>query len=84
MWILIALSIGALNGYLLSRYWKSDKSRQFDHMLIGMIGAFIGNRLFETIGGRIGEEVTQDMNLQLLTAACGAIILILSIRSVRK
>jgi uncharacterized membrane protein YeaQ/YmgE (transglycosylase-associated protein family) len=84
MWLIIALLVGALVGYLLSRLWRFDRSRQFNYMLLGMIGAFFGNRLFETIGSKIGEEITQIMNLQLLTAVIGASMLTLFIRVVRK
>ena len=84
MWMVIAIAVGALIGYLSSRYWRAVQSRQFDNMLIGMIGGFLGNRLFESIGGQMGEEVTQNMNLQLATAALGAIIMVVFIRLVRR
>lgn len=84
MWLIVAIGIGALIGYLSSRYWRAAQSRQFDNMLIGMIGGFLGNRLFESIGGQMGEEVTKDMNLQLLTATAGAVVMVVLIRLVRK
>ena len=84
MWILIAIGIGALIGYLSARYWRAAQSRQFDNILLGMVGGFIGNRLFESIGGTYGDAITQNMDLQLATAAIGAVALLLFIRLVRK
>jgi len=84
MWMLIAMGIGALIGYLSARYWRAAQSRQFDNILLGIVGGFTGNRLFESIGGSYGEEVTQNMNLQLGTAAIGAVLILVLIRLVRK
>lgn len=82
--MLVAIAVGALIGYLASRYWRAAQSRQFDNLLIGMIGGFLGNRIFESIGGQMGQEVTENMNLQLSTAAFGAVVLIIGIKLVRK
>jgi uncharacterized membrane protein YeaQ/YmgE (transglycosylase-associated protein family) len=76
LWFLI---IGVAAGWLAGQLMKGGGYGLIGDLIIGVIGAFIGGRLFGAIGIRTG-----GLGGSLITATIGAIILLFLVRLIKK
>ena len=69
----ILLLTGAVAGWLAAFILKKGGFSLLGNIIVGVVGAFIGDWLFELIGVTIGEKWVGD----LVSATVGAVILLL-------
>ena len=74
----MALVIGALAGWLAEKFTRSDHGL-FTNIIMGIIGAVVGNFLLRMIG--VGPAIGFWGNL--LSATLGAVIVIIVFRAIR-
>lgn len=79
MGLIWSLLIGALAGYLANHFMEREKSSVLRNILLGIAGAFIGDRLL----GYIGLDVDSTI-MSLLSATAGAVLLIYIVRAIRR
>jgi uncharacterized membrane protein YeaQ/YmgE (transglycosylase-associated protein family) len=77
---LIMIIVGAIAGWLAGMIVDSESQRLILDILIGIVGGFIGYKLF---GGKL--NITQSGLLNdIITSTAGAVILALVIKLIRK
>ena len=81
MGIILWIIFGALAGWIASKIMKRDESMgAMANIIVGIIGALIGNFIFDALLGASGEG---SIIGQLIVAVIGACILIWVVRLVR-
>ncbi len=76
------LIIGALAGWIASLIMKTNQGILVD-IIVGIIGAFIGGFIFQTLG--VGPQGVSGFNLpSLLVAIVGAVVLLAIVKAVRR
>lgn len=76
------LIIGALAGWIASLIMKTNQGILVD-IIVGIIGAFIGGFIFQTLG--VGPQGVSGFNLpSLLVAVVGAVVLLAIVKAVRR
>ena len=80
MGILVSILIGALAGYLANHFMDRDKSSLIMNLLLGIVGAWVGNFVLNLIG------MNPDGNWigRIISATGGAVLLIYIMRWIRK
>lgn len=82
MGIILWLIFGALAGWIASMIMKTDKEQgAIANIIVGVIGAFIGGFVFNTLGG---HPVTGFNLYSLVVAVVGAVILLAVVKAFRK
>ncbi len=75
------LLVGLVAGWLASKVVQGTGLGIIGDIIIGILGAFVGRWLFDHFHIRIGVNIWVDA---ILTAAAGAIVLLLILRLVRR
>jgi uncharacterized membrane protein YeaQ/YmgE (transglycosylase-associated protein family) len=78
--IVVWIVVGGLAGILADALIKGIKVDLIGAIAVGILGAFIGGWLFETLGIAVGAGFLGDV----VTALAGAVVLLLVLRSLRR
>jgi uncharacterized membrane protein YeaQ/YmgE (transglycosylase-associated protein family) len=78
--LLIWLVIGAIAGWIAGAIVKGGGFGLIGDIVVGIIGAFIGGWLAGVLGIHIGGGILAT----IITATCGAIVLLLLVRLIRR
>ena len=76
--LILFILIGAIAGWLAGKIMKGQGYGVLLNILVGIIGAFVGGYLFETLG-----IMTTGIAGELITATVGAVVLIWLIRVIK-
>ncbi len=79
--LIAILLVGLIGGWLASKLVQGTGLGIIGDIIIGILGAFVGRWLFDHFHIRIGVNIWVDA---ILTAAAGAIVLLLVLRLVRR
>ena len=79
-WIIV----GLIAGWITGKITNGSGYGLFGDMVLGILGAIIGSWLFHVLGIGIYSRVLGRFLSRILTAVCGAVILVLVSRMVRK
>ncbi len=79
--LIAILLVGLIAGWLASKLVQGTGLGIIGDIIIGILGAFVGRWLFDHFHIRIGVNIWVDA---ILTAAAGAIVLLLVLRLVRR
>jgi len=77
--LLLMVIIGSVTGLLSREVMRSGNPSQLFSMAIGIVGAFLGSRLFELYNIQVGNTLFTAIT----AAAVGAIVLPMAFRLVR-
>lgn len=77
---LVVIVIGAIAGWLAGVIVDSDSSSLLLDIVIGIVGGFIGYKLF---GGMLNLTSSDFLNM-IITSTAGAVILALAIKLIRR
>lgn len=78
--MIYAILIGALAGWLAGKLMKGGGFGILINILLGIVGAFVGNWLFGTLGISIMDGIVGD----LITGVIGAVIVLFVIGLFKK
>lgn len=79
--LIITLIVGAVAGWLAGLIIKGGGFGLIGNIIVGVIGAFLGNYLFDVLNISIGGEAIIG---DLVTAVAGAVVLLFVIGLIKK
>jgi uncharacterized membrane protein YeaQ/YmgE (transglycosylase-associated protein family) len=79
--LIAILVVGLIAGWLASKVVNGTGLGIIGDIIIGILGAFVGRWLFDHFHIRIGVNIWMDA---ILTAAAGAVVLLVVLRLVRR
>lgn len=79
--LIAILLVGLIAGWLASKLVQGTGLGIIGDIIVGILGAFVGRWLFDHFHIRIGVNIWVDA---ILTAAAGAVVLLILLRLVRR